>query len=103
MLYLNDGKKDGQWTPNLYGGNENLAAIEFLKHLNSILTQKYQDVLKFAEDTTAYPRITDSPEENGLGFDRTWNHGWSKDYLTYIQYDPYFGSHHHKELICSIV
>ncbi len=103
MLYLDYGRRDGEWVANIYGGNENLEAIEMLKHLNSIMKKRNPGVLTIAEESTAFPLITKSPEEGGLGFDLKWNMGFMNDYLGYIQYDPYFRGQHHGELTFSMI
>lgn len=103
MLYLDYGKKEGQWLPNIYGGHENLEAVEFLKHLNSIVKRRNSGVLMIAEESTAWPKVTGDVEDNGLGFDIKWNMGWMNDYLGYISYDPYFRAHHHNELTFSMI
>jgi len=103
MLYLDYGKKDGEWVANIYGGKENLEAIELIKHLNSIMKKRNPGVLSIAEESTAFPKITGDLDEEGLGFDLKWNMGFMNDYLNYIKYDPYFRSHHHGELIFSMV
>ncbi len=103
MLYLDYGRDDGEWVPNMYGGNENLEAIELIKHLNSVMKKRNPGVLSIAEESTAYPLITGSLEEGGLGFDLKWNMGYMNDYLQYIQCDPYFRSHHHGELTFSMI
>ena len=103
MLYLDYGKKDGEWVANIYGGKENLEAIELIKHLNSIMKKRNPGVLSIAEESTAFPRITGNLEEDGLGFDLKWNMGFMNDYLQYIKFDPYFRSHHHGELTFSMV
>lgn len=103
MLYLDYGKGDGQWVPNMYGGNENLEAIEFIKHLNSMMKKRNPGVLMIAEEYSAWAGVTGSLKKDGLGFDYKWNTSWTKDYLDYIQYDPYFRSHHQEELTLSMV
>nr|WP_300797297.1 1,4-alpha-glucan branching protein GlgB [uncultured Acetatifactor sp.] len=103
MLYLDYGKKDGEWVANMYGGKENLEAIEMIKHLNSVMKKRNPGVLSIAEESTAFPRITGALEEDGLGFDLKWNMGFMNDYLGYIRYDPYFRAHHHGELTFSMV
>ncbi len=103
MLYLDYGKQDGQWVANIYGGNENLEAMELLKHLNSVMKKRNPGVLMIAEESTAWPKITSKVEEDGLGFDLKWNMGFMNDFLSYISYDPYFRAHHHNELTFSMV
>ena len=103
MLYLDYGRQDGQWQPNMYGGNENLEAVEFLKHLNSIFKKKYPDALLIAEESTAWPAVTGDLEDNGLGFDRKWNMGWQNDFLDYMRKDPIFRSGVHDELTFSML
>lgn len=103
MLYLDYGKNEGEWIPNMYGGNENLDAVEFLKHLNSIFKKKYPDALLIAEESTAWPQVTGSVEEDGLGFDYKWNMGWMNDFISYMSNDPYFRGSHHNELTFSMI
>lgn len=103
MLYLDYGKGDGQWVPNMYGGNENLEAIEFIRHLNSVMKKRNPGVLMIADEPAAWPLVTGALKEDGLGFDYKWNVGWKNDYLDYIQNDPYFRAAHHDELTLSMV
>ncbi|MCM1187727.1 MAG: 1,4-alpha-glucan branching protein GlgB [bacterium] len=103
MLYLDYGKQDGEWIPNIYGGNENLEAIELMKHLNSVMKKRNPGAITVAEESTAFPKITGALDEGGLGFDYKWNMGFMNDYLGYIRYDPYFRSYHHGELTFSMV
>ena len=103
MLYLDYGKNDGEWIPNIYGGNENLEAVEFLKHLNSIFKKKQNGAVLIAEESTAWPKVTGEVEDDALGFDYKWNMGWMNDFLGYMQCDPYFRKHHYGELTFSLL
>ncbi len=103
MLYLDYGKGPGQWVANLYGGNENLDAVEFFKHLDSIFRQEAEGALLIAEDTSQWPMVTDSVEDGGLGFDYKWNDGFRNSLIEYMQLDPIFRGPHHSELIFSMV
>ncbi|MDO4322652.1 MAG: 1,4-alpha-glucan branching protein GlgB [Lachnospiraceae bacterium] len=103
MLYLDYGKNDGEWVANMYGGHENLEAVEFFKHLNSIFKKDKDGAVLIAEESTAWPKITAPVEEDGLGFDYKWNMGWMNDFLGYMQLDPFFRSYHHGELTFSMI
>ena len=103
MLYLDYGKNDGEWVANIYGGHENLEAVEFFKHLNSIFKKDKDGAILVAEESTAWPKITASVQDDGLGFDYKWNMGWMNDFLGYMQLDPFFRSYHHGELTFSMI
>ncbi len=103
MLYLDYDKDDGEWVANIYGGNENLEAIEFIKHVNSIMKKRNPGVLSIAEESTAWPKLTALLEEEGLGFDLKWNNGFTDDFIRYMRFDPYFRSKHHSELTFSMI
>lgn len=95
MLYLDYGKKDGQWVPNKYGGNKNLDAIEFFKHMNSVIRGTYPGFMTIAEESTAWPGVTQDVEKGGLGFSFKWNMGWMHDFCEYMKLDPYFRKGNH--------
>lgn len=98
LLRLDFCKEEGQWLPNVYGGSENLEAIEFLKHMNSVIAEREPDALMIAEDSTAWPGVTKKVEEGGLGFSLKWNMGWMNDFLSYIKLDPIYRKYHQNKL-----
>ncbi len=102
MLYLDYGRQDGQWVPNKYGDNKNLEAIEFFKHLNSVIRGRKDGAIIIAEESTAWPNVTKSPEEDGLGFTFKWNMGWMHDFLEYMKLDPYFRKFNHNKMTFGI-
>ena len=95
MLYLDYGKEAGQWIPNKFGGNENLEAIQFFKHLNSVVLGRNHGSVMIAEESTAWPKVTGDPEKDGLGFSLKWNMGWMHDFTEYMKLDPLFRKNAH--------
>lgn len=100
MLYLDYGRRNG-WTPNIYGSNENLHAIEFLKHLNSIVKKRSPGVILIAQEDGLWPQLTDSVENDHMGFDYKWSGGWTKDFLSYLSVDPILRKNHYDQLTLS--
>ncbi len=103
MLYLDYGRKEGEWVPNYYGGKENLEAIEFLKHLNAITHEHCPGIIMCAEESTSYPQVTHPLKQGGLGFDLKWNMGWMNDILSYFHTDSFFRHYHHNMLTFSVL
>lgn len=102
MLYLDYGKKDGEWVANKYGGNKNLEAIDFFKHLNTVVQGRNHGTVMIAEESTAWPKVTGDVEEEGLGFSLKWNMGWMNDFLEYMKLDPYFRKYNHNKMTFSM-
>ncbi len=102
MLYLDYGRKEGEWVPNIYGGNENLEAISFLKQLNESCYGSFEGITMIAEESTAFPKVTRPVYEGGLGFGYKWNMGWMHDTLAYFKTDPLFRKYHHNQITFSM-
>jgi len=98
MLYLDYGKQDGQWVANIYGGNKNLEAIEFFKHINTLILGRNPGAMMIAEESTAWPKVTGAVEDDGLNFSYKWNMGWMHDFLDYMKLDPYFRKDNHNRM-----
>ena len=98
MLYLDYGKNDGQWVPNKFGGNKNLEAVEFFKHINTLILGRNHGTVMIAEESTAWPKVTGKVEEDGLNFSYKWNMGWMHDFLDYMKLDPYFRKNNHNKM-----
>ena len=98
MLYLDYSREDNDWVPNMYGGNENLEAIDFLRELNTITHEQHPGTVVMAEESTAWPQVTRPTWTGGLGFSMKWNMGWMHDILSYMSHDPIHRMHHHDQL-----
>jgi len=103
MLYLDYSRRDGEWVPNAHGGRENVEAIEFFRHVNSVVRDEYPGAVMVAEESTAWPNVSRPPEEGGLGFTFKWNMGWMHDTLHYFARNPLHRRHHQGELSFSMV
>ena len=103
MLYLDYGRRDGEWLPNIYGGNENLEVVNLLRHINEIMNKKHKGVMMIAEESTAWPHVTGEASEESLGFTYKWNMGWMNDFLNYMKLDPLFRKDNHNALTFSMI
>jgi 1,4-alpha-glucan branching enzyme len=103
MLYLDYSREEGEWTPNKYGGRENLEAVQFLQEMNATVYKRTPGVTTIAEESTSWPQVTGPTSEGGLGFGFKWNMGWMHDSLGYVQEDPIYRSYHHGEITFALV
>ncbi|MDE7422739.1 MAG: 1,4-alpha-glucan branching protein GlgB [Lachnospiraceae bacterium] len=103
MLYLDYGRKDGEWVSNIYGGNENLEVVQLLRHINEVMNKKHKGVMMIAEESTAWPHVTGEIGEESLGFTYKWNMGWMNDFLDYMRLDPLFRKGNHNALTFSMI
>ena len=103
ILYLDYDRNPGEWSPNIYGGNENLEAAAFLRNFTEAVHKYDKSAIIMTKETACYPGVTSSVDSNGLGFDYKWNNGWTKDILTYVQNDPIFRGGHHNDLTNSVL
>ncbi|HEY9461231.1 MAG TPA: 1,4-alpha-glucan branching protein GlgB, partial [Paralcaligenes sp.] len=103
MLYLDYSRKPGQWTPNQYGGRENLEAVEFIRQVNAVVAEHCPGAIMIAEESTAWPGVTSPQEQGGLGFQYKWNMGWMHDTLRYMQHEPVYRRYHHHDMTFGLV
>lgn len=103
MLYLDYGKRDGEWLPNIYGGNENLEAVDFLRNLSRVFGKQCKYAMLIAEESTAWPQVTGNAADGALGFDYKWNMGWMNDFLDFMSCDPLFRKGRYNELTFSMI
>ncbi len=103
MLYLDYSRREGEWVPNCYGGRENLEAIEFIKHMNSVIYERYPGTLMIAEESTSFYGVSKPADQGGLGFGFKWNMGWMNDILGYFAKDPFYRKYHHNALTFSMM
>jgi 1,4-alpha-glucan branching enzyme len=103
MLYLDYSRNAGEWVPNIYGGNENLEAIEFIKQMNEVVHREHPGVMTIAEESTAWPKVSRPTYEGGLGFGYKWNMGWMHDTLSYMSKNPIYRKYHHGDLTFGLV
>ena len=102
ILYLDYSREEGEWEPNIFGGRENLEAIEFIKKLNVIVHENHKGIMMIAEESTAFPQVTNPVYLGGLGFDMKWNMGWMNDILSYFSLDPIHRKYHHNNITFSL-
>lgn len=102
MLYLDYSRQEGGWVPNKHGGRENLEALEFIRHCNQLIYERFPDVQMIAEESTAWPMVSRPVSMGGLGFGMKWNMGWMHDTLVYMSKDPVYRKHHHNQITFSI-